>query len=403
LKLGNVVSRPLRYGHPEEAGMSSDQVRHVARLAALWVAQGMTPALVVLVARRGVIVLHEAFGWLDTESNLPLPRDAIFPLGSITKAITSATVVALVDDGIIGLNRPITEYLPELVGEGKEAVMVHHLMTHTSGFRDEDIAEHIARKQRAGEIPAPEVSASPLEELYRRFPFVQQLEAANDAALWKPPGVEMSYCEYGYCLLEQIVVRVSGRPLSELARERIFEPLGMADTSYGLPQRLRSRVVRRRLEFGFGEMGTPEFETTTWPFGSAFSTAADMAAFGQMFLDRGRYGQQRLFSAAAVEAMTRNQIPGVAASYRGEFFPEASWSLAWDVRGDKKALRDGSLLSRETFEHGGGGGVCLCIDPVNDIVLAYFSVQIHAGQRIGSPLWRGDLFANAAIAAIEND
>jgi hypothetical protein len=64
LTLGNVVSRPLRYGLPEEAGMSSDRVRHVAQLAALWVAQGTTPALVVLIARRGVIVLHEAFGWL---------------------------------------------------------------------------------------------------------------------------------------------------------------------------------------------------------------------------------------------------------------------------------------------------------------------------------------------------
>jgi serine-type D-Ala-D-Ala carboxypeptidase len=212
----------------------------------------------------------------------------------------------------------------------------------------------------------------------------------------------MSYCQYGYTLLDEIVHRVSGIPLPELARERIFEPLAMADTSYGLPEPLRQRAVRRPLEVGWGVLGTREFEKTTWGFASAFSTAADMAAFGQMFLDRGRCGGRQVFSAAAVAAMTRNQIPGVPATYRDEFFPEASWSLAWDVRGAKKALRDGSLLSSATFEHGGTGGVCLCIDPVNEVVIAYFSVQIHPGQRIGSPLWRGDLFANAAIAAIED-
>src|SRR5438132_11163733 len=160
--------------------------------------------------------------------------------------------MALVEDGILGLNRAIADYLPELVGEGKEAVMVHHLMTHTSGFRDEDVAEHIARKRRAGNIPTPDDSGSPLAEIYREWPFLQQFEAANDAPLQKPPGAEMSYCQYGYSLLEEVVLRVGGRPLRELARERIFEPLAMADTSYGLPEPLRQRAVRRHPEFGWG-------------------------------------------------------------------------------------------------------------------------------------------------------
>jgi CubicO group peptidase (beta-lactamase class C family) len=100
--------------------------------------------------------------------------------------------------------------------------------------------------------------------------------------------------------------------------------------------------------------------------------------------------------------MTRNQIPGVSATYRGEYFREASWGLAWNVRGEKRALRDGSLLSGATFEQGGVGGVHLYIDPVNELVAAYFSVQVHPGVRIGSPLWRGDLFVNAAVAAIDD-
>jgi CubicO group peptidase (beta-lactamase class C family) len=309
--------------------------------------------------------------------------------------------MTLVEDGRLGLNRPVAEYLPELGGAGTGAVMVHHLLTHTSGFRDEDVAGHIAGKRRAGAIPTPDDSAGPLAELDRLFPHLLQLDAAYDAPLWKPPGREMYYCSYGYELLAEIVKRVAGTGVPELARERIFEPLGLADTAYGLPEALRHRVVRRPAEGAHGWLGTRAFEATTLSSGSAFSTAADMAAFGQLFLTDGRYGGRRLFSAAAIAAMTRNQIPGIPATHRGEFFREASWGLAWDVPGEKHALRDGSLFSNATFAHGGLGGVGLCIDPVNELVAAYFSVQVHPGLRIGSPQWRYDLFVNAAIAAID--
>jgi hypothetical protein len=182
----NVMSPPLRYGAPDEAGMSSARVRHVAHLAESWVAQGMTPALVVLIARRGIIVLHEAFGRLDPESDSPLPLDAVFPLGSITKAISAATAMTLVEDGSLGLNRPLSEYLPELVGQGKDAVMVHHLMTHTSGFRDDDVAEHIAHKRSTGEIPTPDDSGNLL------LAFAQRAGGEAGARLARVAGVPAS-------------------------------------------------------------------------------------------------------------------------------------------------------------------------------------------------------------------
>src|SRR5262245_3166940 len=123
----------LRYGDPDEAGMSAQRVRHIAHLARSWVEQGITPALVVLAARRGIIVLHEAHGHLTPDDDSPsLPRDAVFPLTSISKPIAATAAMLLVEDGLLGLNRPVREYLPEFVGEGKDAVMVHHLLTHTS-------------------------------------------------------------------------------------------------------------------------------------------------------------------------------------------------------------------------------------------------------------------------------
>jgi CubicO group peptidase (beta-lactamase class C family) len=102
------MSTALRYGDPDEAGMSSNRVRHVARLAECWVEEGAAKALVVIAARRGIIVLHQAFGKLGPEPDAPnLPRDAIFPLASISKSLTAAAVLILVDQGRLGLNRPV--------------------------------------------------------------------------------------------------------------------------------------------------------------------------------------------------------------------------------------------------------------------------------------------------------
>ena len=144
----------LRPGTPEEVGMSAQRIQHVVDLAEGWVAQGITPALVVLVARKGVIVLHEAFGRLTPEEDSPpVQRDSIFSLTSLTKPLTAATAMVLVEDGLLGLNRPVSEYIPEFVGEGKDAVMVHHLLTHTSGLTDEDVWAHADRKRGSVEIP----------------------------------------------------------------------------------------------------------------------------------------------------------------------------------------------------------------------------------------------------------
>jgi CubicO group peptidase (beta-lactamase class C family) len=133
--------------------------------------------------------------------------------------------------------------------------------------------------------------------------------------------------------------------------------------------------------------------------GSVYSTALDLAAFGQMFLNRGAYGGVRVLSPAAVREMTRNQIPGVAAHWKGEFFPEASWGFGWSVQGNKKSIRDGSLHSPSTVNHGGRGGSYLWVDPEREVVGAYLSVTPSAD---GDPRFRGqvDLLANAVLASV---
>jgi CubicO group peptidase (beta-lactamase class C family) len=383
--------------------MSEGRVRRIVDLAEGWVAEGVTPALVVLAARRGVIVLHKAFGRLTPEEDSPpLALDAIFPLASISKPIAATAAMILVEDGLLGLNRPVSWYIPEFTGEGKEEVMVHHLLTHTSGLYNEEVDAHADRRRGSAKIPPAEGTQHPLVQ--------EWLCLRYDAPLWKPPGTKWSYSVWGYELLGEIVRRVSGRSFADFVRERIFQPLGMQDSHYIVPDSVAQRVVRHKYDASsWGQhLADFEIEQTPWANWGAYSTALDMAIFGQMFLNGGRYGDVRILSPASVAEMTRDQIPGIDGLWGGVPFPEASWGLGWSVKGNGKWA--GSLWSPRTFEHGGDGGVHLWVDPVYEIVGVYFSVTSEGGIPPGVRVpegpesvffgWRLDLFINAVTAAV---
>jgi CubicO group peptidase (beta-lactamase class C family) len=135
--------------------------------------------------------------------------------------------------------------------------------------------------------------------------------------------------------------------------------------------------------------------------GGLFGTARDLATFGQMFLQRGRYGSARVLSPASVAEMTRNQTPGISWRYGDDYFPEASYGLGWYLRGSKRPRFGSSLLSDRTFEGLGAGGVWLWVDPVHEVVGVYFSLTL-AGFPGVYTRWSADLFANAVIAAIDD-
>jgi CubicO group peptidase (beta-lactamase class C family) len=118
-----------------------------------------------------------------------------------------------------------------------------------------------------------------------------------------------------------------------------------------------------------------------------------------MFLNRGAYAGARVLSPASVAEMTRNQIPCLPARYRGEFFPEAGWGVGWSVLGNKKPERDGSLQSRSTISHSGAGGVCIWVDPANELVGVYLSVVLEMLPH-GPYGWNLDLLMNAVTAAV---
>ena len=380
--------------------MSTSRLQNINRLAEGWVRDEVAQTIVLLAARRGRIVLHRAFGRLSSSAESPpTPLNALFNTASIGKVITATAVMVLVEEGRVGLNRPVAAYFPEFRGEGKDAVLVRHLLTHTSGLRDEEV-DRYARDQdgRVPIPPAPE-GMHPITNEY--------LVVRYGAPLWKRPGEEMSYCSIGYELLGELVRRASGLPLDRFASQRIFRPLGMVDTSYcevDLPQDRRTLVPSYILEEAESEKRARLTERLCWGSASTVSTALDQAVFCQMFLNRGEYGDARILSPASVAAMTRNQIPGLRAQFYHEEFPEASYGLGWSIHGTKTG-RCGGLYSPEAYEHWGAGGTYVWVDPTHDLIGVYFTAGTKdraddglAGRMAKS--FRNDLFTDALTAAI---
>jgi CubicO group peptidase (beta-lactamase class C family) len=397
----------LRHGTPKEAGMLPERVSYVRDLCARWVKEGHTPTLGVCVARRGVIVLHEAFGVLGPgPDSPPLERTALFPVASVTKPITATLVMQLVEDGLLGLNRPAKAYLPEISGEGTEDILVHHLLTHTSGYPsnlDPRWLEHLRKKLQTGFTPppCPEGLHPWTHKWLSRFWDAPRVARVGEVMMYTPV--------HNYELLGEIVRRLSGTGLEQRARERVFDPLGMRDSYYVVPASESRRVVQRapgttlaEPTAGMPGLGSPELQEIPSGGAGLFTTPLDMTIFCQAILNRGRYGDARIVSPAAVAAMTRNQIPGLRARFVNDEVAHGSWGYGFAVASPTKwKYYDGSLAPLGTLSHTGGGGAAFWIDLEHELVGAYFEVTTRLSANL-EQLWNFDLFQNAITAAVDD-
>lgn len=382
----------MRRGKPEEAGVSPSRVALIQERARGWVEAGHHPCLVILAARHGVIFLHEAYGALGPETDSPqVQLDTLFPLTSLTKPFTASVAMTLVEEGLLGLNRPVADYLPEFLSDDKSAILIRHLLTHTSGLRDEDVVE-LAKSDH------PDLDEQILTGwLYENL--ADWVELCTRVKPHTSPDTVMMYADSNFALLVEVIERTAGKSLDEFSRERVFSKLGMKDTYYSLPDELHSRVVHRPETAPIHYLEEIRKKS---PIGTdgLYSTAMDAAIFGQMFLNGGSYGDVKILSSASVRAMTRNQIPGLGALAIGEEFPHAGWGLGWSINmpPSKGALYGEQMLSSSAFAHGGAGGVYLWVDPILDLVGVYFSVVLTEDQR----RYKGccDLFINMVMASV---
>jgi CubicO group peptidase (beta-lactamase class C family) len=220
----------------------------------------------------------------------------------------------------------------------------------------------------------------------------------------------MIYSNHNYELLGEIVRRLSGRSLERLARERLFDPLGMHDSSYVVPESASHRVVQRAPGLPFADpespfsqgLGSRQIQQTPYGGAGLHTTPIDMTAFAQAILNGGRYGDARMLSPAAVAAMTRDQIPGTGALFFGRIKKHASWGYGWQVESPTKwPYFHGSLQPLGTFAHPGAGGSTFWIDHEHELVGAYFEVTTRVTAHMDH-LWNFDLFQNAITAAVDD-
>ena len=316
------------------------------------------PGAVVLVGRGDAVLYTKAFGNRAVEPSVePMTANTIFDVASVTKVVaTTTSVMMLVEEGRIRLNDRVATFIPGFARYGKGEITIRHLLTHVSGLRpDIDVSDTWVGYDTAIARAIEEVPIS-------------------------PPGERFVYSDINFFLLGDIVARVSGMPLDQFVRRRIFGPLGMRDTMYSPPWSLAARIAPTErcatagppCESGSILRGVVHDPTARRMGGVAghaglFSTAADLSDFCRMLLNGGRAGSRQLLSPLTVAKMTTVATPPALPSVRG---------LGWDIDSAYSSNR-GDLMPIGSFGHTGFTGTSLWIDPLTRTYVVFLSNRVH--------------------------
>jgi beta-glucosidase-like glycosyl hydrolase/CubicO group peptidase (beta-lactamase class C family) len=340
----------LREVRPEEAGFRPGGLDEVDRLLDELVEEGAFPGGVVAVGHRGDLAHLHPFGRLSYDHDAAaVEANTIYDLASLTKVVATTTMaMILVDGGRLDLDEKVQDYLPLFRGPGKDRVTVRHLLTHSSGV---------------------DWWAPLYEELQGPEAYLQRIQAMD---LAYEPGTDYKYSDLGMILLGEILQRVSGQPLDEFVRERVFEPLEMTDTLYRPGEDRLPRIAPTELDEWRGRMVRGEVHDENAfalggvaPHAGLFSTAGDFARFAQMLLNGGVLEHHRIVSRDTVELFTRKAGDG-----------ESTRALGWDTKSPEKSTA-GSYFSPRSFGHTGFTGTSIWIDPDRELFLILLTNRVH--------------------------
>lgn len=380
-------SQSLEVGVPESLGLSGARLERLSDALETYVDEEQFVGSVTLVARHGKIAYLEAFGQRDIESRSSMQPDTIFRIASQSKAIVTTAAMMLQEEGRLLITDPVGNYLPEfaattvaepraggyVVVPANRPVMVRDLITHTSGF---DYGTGIAadRWDAAG-ITGYYFSDrdEPIRETVRRM-------AALPASAH--PGTQWIY-GYGIDILGAVVEQAAGMPLDQFLRNRLFEPLGMADTSFYLPRDKRDRLAtvygifdgdleRAPEEGAAGQGAFVDGPRQSFSGGAGLlSTASDYARFLQMILNGGELNGVRILSPKTVELMSVNHLGDIA------FNPGSGFGLGFSVLEDVGTR--GTPGSIGELGWGGAYHSTYWIDPVEELVVVHLTQLNPAG------------------------
>jgi CubicO group peptidase (beta-lactamase class C family) len=399
-------------------GFSEARLHHMHNVMAGHVEGGSLPGLVSLVSRRGEVhvdaVGTQAFG------GEPMRRDTIFRIDSLTKPIAAVAAMILVEECVLRLDDPVDPWLPELADRQVLRRIDGPLDETVPADRPITLRDLLTLRFGLGYIAAPDAETWPLQEAFGTQELLQgptrpQGPPAPDEwmrrlgalPLAHQPGEVWMY-DLGFDVLGVLIARAAGQPLGVFMRERIFDPLGMPDTGFTVPD---DKLSRFSTSYDANpETGVPEVfddaARSEWSQPPAFpaaagglvSTAADLLVFGQVLLGKGRLGNERLLSRPSVETMLTDHITP-AQKAASPFFPGFWDTTGWGFGLGITTAREGIGPSPGSFGWGGGAGTSWRCDPAEDmvaIILTQLSLAAPASAGIQGDFW------TLAYAAIDD-
>jgi CubicO group peptidase (beta-lactamase class C family) len=415
-----IAQADLPMAKAETVGMSSKRLERVHAFIQGYIDRNEIAGAVTLVARKGKVVHFDAQGLRYKEERLPMEKDTIFSLMSMTKPIVSTALMMLWEDGRFMLDDPISKWLPSYANKTvidpvsaqrvpARPVTVRHILTHTSGLSLTPTAGPnpltdgvaVARRLQPNEAPgarrlpfggpqgrqpsepvdgetAEQTGTAPRE---RPKTVAEAIERAANTPLAFQPGDRWQYGS-STDFVAVLVEKMSGMTIDEFVRTKIFQPLGMHDTHYNIPREKVSRVAavyRPDRDGTIALLRKPEArEPTTYFPGVAGlnGTAADYFRFSQMLLNGGEYDGQRLLGRMTVDMMITNQIgAGKPVYIRGDGY---GFGLGFGVLTNPAKAPD--ALSIGTFTWGGADGTLFWIDPQEDLI-GILMVQLNPYTR----------------------
>ena len=297
------------------------------------------------------VVVHHESGVESRAFGKAFNIDAVFLLASLTKPMTASAVMILIDRKQVSLTDRVQKFIPEFRGNGREQVLVKHLLTHTSGLPDMLPNNEALRKQHA-----------PLSEF---------VAFTCRTPLLFIPGREWRYQSMGILLAGEIVSRVSGERLPDFLREHVFRPLGMSKTSLGLGGRSVSETMLCQVD----EKNDWDWNSSYWrnlasPWGGAHASGPDVARFLRYF----SHPNDGILKAETALAMVTTQTAGF----------QRRWGLGWMLNNGTF----GRTCSLDTFGHEGSTGTLCWCDPKRDLsfVLLTTKPSAHSNKTLLSPV-----------------
>ncbi len=324
-----------------------DAFDEIPGLVAQAIGKGDLPGAVVCFAdSRGVRYLQSFGDRQVLPESIAMTADTVFDLASITKPVSTATSVAMLcQQGVVDVDDVVVKYLPEFAGHDKELITVRQCLLHTSGLTpDNALSDYNDGSKIAW-------------------------ERICGLKLRSPPGEKFAYSDVGFIVLGKLVERVGGKPLDVFAKENVFIPFGMNETTYNPGQELRVRAApteKQGDDWVCGRVHDPRAARLDGVAGHAglFSTAADLV----------RYGQEMLAAAAGKsEVMTKQTFDRMTSP---NVVPRGTRTLGFDHRSPYSSNR-GDSLSDGAFGHGGFTGTVLWIDPQKDLIFVFLSSRLH--------------------------